>query len=491
LIWVGRNHLQIQSGLQDRRQNIVEYMSFLGGGELNEGRMMTFVDRSPAILKQFADWGIRFRLVHGVTDHYFGLAPGALAEGRTLEAELISGFDLGDWKDRIVIPDDVPCYVTAEEQVSWGGMNRFSQWDQDIVHERKARDMRGKGLGLVCQFVKALSDRKVAIRTGQRVEGLMLDGECVTGVHMEDGAVIDATKGVVLATGGYDWNVDLARHLEGLPDLVPMGPPSLMGDGLVLGAEVGAIIQRIQNSLFLMLGYTVPSSEPGKRPVSCRAGIVELFCPHTLIVNRAGKRFADESFFQGIVPSLRQFDALRHEYPNIPCYLILDQQYLSQFSFANRPVGTPVPDAIPRAESLSDLAKILGIDAVPFLATIERFNGFARSGVDQDFHRGELKWKLASAKGRTGKNPALGTIEVGPFYGVKLLPSIGNSSGLLADCNGQVVHQRQRPIPGLYASGVVAVRDEGGAGYQAGLTLAAAMTFSYLAVQHMRRPIPT
>jgi 3-oxosteroid 1-dehydrogenase len=491
LIWVGRNHLQIQSGLQDRRQDIVEYMSFLGGGEFNEGRMMTFVDRSPAILKQFADWGIRFRLVHGVTDHYFGLAPGALAEGRTLEAELISGFDLGDWKDRIVIPDDVPCYVTAEEQVSWGGMNRFSQWDQDIVHERKARDMRGKGLGLVCQFVKALSDRKVAIRTGQRVGGLMLDGECVTGVHMEDGAVIDATKGVVLATGGYDWNVDLARHLEGLPDLVPMGPPSLMGDGLVLGAEVGAIIQRIQNSLFLMLGYTVPSSEPGKRPVSCRAGIVELFCPHTLIVNRAGKRFADESFFQGIVPSLRQFDALRHEYPNIPCYLILDQQYLSQFSFANRPVGTPVPDAIPRAESLSDLAKILGIDAVPFLATIERFNGFARSGVDQDFHRGELKWKLASAKGRTGKNPALGTIEVGPFYGVKLLPSIGNSSGLLADCNGQVVHQRQRPIPGLYASGVVAVRDEGGAGYQAGLTLAAAMTFSYLAVQHMRRPIPT
>jgi 3-oxosteroid 1-dehydrogenase len=209
LIWVGRNHLQIQSGLQDRRQDIVEYMSFLGGGEFNEGRMMTFVDRSPAILKQFADWGIRFRLVHGVTDHYFGLAPGALAEGRTLEAELISGFDLGDWKDRIVIPDDVPCYVTAEEQVSWGGMNRFSQWDQDIVHERKARDMRGKGLGLVCQFVKALSDRKVAIRTGQRVGGLMLDGECVTGVHMEDGAVIDATKGScsrpVATTGMWIW----------------------------------------------------------------------------------------------------------------------------------------------------------------------------------------------------------------------------------------------------------------------------------------------
>jgi 3-oxosteroid 1-dehydrogenase len=253
----------------------------------------------------------------------------------------------------------------------------------------------------------------------------------------------------------------------------------------MLGAELGAIIHRIQNSLFLMLGYTVPSTEPDKPPVSCRASIVELFCPHTLIVNRAGKRFADESFFQGIVPSLRQFDTLKHQHSNVPCYLIFDQQYLNQFSFGNRPAGTPVPDAIARADNLPDLAKKLGVTADAFVTAIERFNGFARSGVDQDFHRGELNWKLASSKGRTGKNPALGTIEVGPFYGVELLPSIGNSAGLLANSAGQVMHQRKRPIPGLYASGVVAVRDEGGAGYQAGLTLAAAMTFSYLAAQHM------
>ena len=121
------------------------------------------------------------------------------------------------------------------------------------------------------------------------------------------------------------------------------------------------------------------------------------------------------------------------------------------------------------------------------MATIERFNGFARAGVDQDFHRGELKWKLASSKGRTGKNPALGTIETAPFYGVELFRASETRPGLLANSDGQVVHQRQRPIPGLYASGVVAVRDEGGAGYQAGLTLAAAMTFSYLAVRHMVR----
>jgi 3-oxosteroid 1-dehydrogenase len=485
LVWVGENHLQIGSGLKDNRNDIISYMRFLGGGELNEERMATFVDKSPAVLKRFADWGIPFRLIRGVTDHYFGIAPGAVAEGRTLEAELISGFDLGEWKDRIVIPDDVPCYITAEEQVSWGGMNRFSRWDQDVVRERKARDMRGKGLGLVCHFVKALSERHVPIKTGQKVHSLALDDTRVIGLRMMNGETINARKGVVLATGGYDWNVELARGLEGFPDLVPMGPESLTGDGLMLGAEIGAIIHRIQNSLFLMLGYMVPSIEPGKPPVSCRASIVELFCPHTLIVNRAGKRFADESFFQGIVPSLRQFDIMNHEYPNVPCYLIFDQQYLNRFSFGNRPVGSPVPETIPRADNLPDLAKKLGVDIEPFMATIERFNNFAHSGIDQDFHRGELKWMLASRKEKTDKNPALGTIETGPFYGVELLPSIGNSAGLLTNSMGQVMHQRERPIPGLYASGVVAARDEGGAGYQAGLTLAAAMTFSYLAVQHM------
>ena len=146
-----------------------------------------------------------------------------------------------------------------------------------------------------------------------------------------------------------------------------------------------------------------------------------------------------------------------------------------------------MPDTIPRADNLSDLAKKLGVNGEAFVATIERFNDFARCGIDQDFHRGELKWKLASSKGRSGKNPVLGTIETPPFYGVELLPSIANSAGLLTNASGQVMHQRQRPIAGLYASGVVAVRDEGGAGYQAGLTLAAAMTFSYLAVEHMVR----
>jgi glycine/D-amino acid oxidase-like deaminating enzyme len=485
LIWVGQNHLQGAAGGSDSRDDIVRYLRFLGGGELDEERMLTFVDRSPAVLKFFQECGVRFRLVHGITDHYFGKAPGALAEGRTLEADLISGYELGDWRERVFVPDDVPCYVTIEEQAAWGGLNRFSQWDCDIVADRQRRDMRGKGLGLVCHFVKALCARGVPIWTSCHVEQLAFDGARVSGVHVGDGKLIAARKGVVIATGGYDYNLDLAKSLEGFPSMVPMSPTSLTGDGLVLAAELGAVIHRVENCLSIMLGYTVPAADGGV-PTSCRAGIVELLSPHTLLVNRYGRRFVDESFFQGIVPHLRYFDALRHEHPNVPCYLIFDQQYPDQFSFANRPAGSPVPDAVPRADSIAALAAKLRIAPEALAQTVERFNGFARAGADEDFRRGESKWRLASGPARPGKNPSLGPVEKPPFYGVELYPSVGNSAGLLSNPHGQVMHQRHRPIAGLYASGVAAARTEMGAGYQAGLNLASAMTFSYLAVEHMR-----
>jgi 3-oxosteroid 1-dehydrogenase len=144
-----------------------------------------------------------------------------------------------------------------------------------------------------------------------------------------------------------------------------------------------------------------------------------------------------------------------------------------------------VPKTVPRAATLGELAHKLGIEAEALARTAERFNGFAREGADPDFRRGEHQWKLASAKAPRGGNASLGTIVEPPFYGVELHPTGSASVGLLADSNGQVIHQRRRPIPGLYASGNVAATTEHGVGYQAGLSLASSMTFSYLAVRHM------
>ena len=76
-------------------------------------------------------------------------------------------------------------------------------------------------------------------------------------------------------------------------------------------------------------------------------------------------------------------------------------------------------------------------------------------------------------------------MEEPPFFGIELQPAGGSSAGLLTDGHARVIHQRRRPIPGLYASGNAASATEQGVGYQAGLSLASSMTFSYLAIRHM------
>ena len=102
-------------------------------------------------------------------------------------------------------------------------------------------------------------------------------------------------------------------------------------------------------------------------------------------------------FSKGIVPQLRLFDPRRHEFPNLPAYLIFDAQYLRKYSFANRPVGAQVPDAVLRAGTLPELAARLGIDGDELEKTVHRFKGFVEAGVDHDFHRGESRWRLCGS----------------------------------------------------------------------------------------------
>ena len=162
-----------------------------------------------------------------------------------------------------------------------------------------------------------------------------------------------------------------------------------------MGAEIGAAIRRIQNNLNLMLGFYLVPDEPSREPIQCMAGISEMCSPHTIVVNQAGKRFADESYFQSVVPALRQFDTLKHDYANLPCFLIFDQQFTASYSLAHLPVGTAVPASVARADTIAELAASSAIDADGLEHTVARFNGFAAEGVDQDFERGAMRWRLA------------------------------------------------------------------------------------------------
>ena len=103
---------------------------------------------------------------------------------------------------------------------------------------------------------------------------------------------------------------------------------------------------------------------------------------------------------------------------------------------------------MPRCASLSELAAKLGIDGNCLVNEVGRFNRFARTGLDDDFHRGENQWKLAAAKAARGSNASLGTIEEPPFYGVELHPTGAASVGLRVNGSGQVIISGAIPFPG-------------------------------------------
>ncbi len=490
-IWIGNNHLARAAGYRDSRDDVLAYMRFIGAQEADDQRLVAYADRGPEALKFFEDCGIRFRISRGLTDHYFGVAPGSVAEGRCLNTEFIAATDLGDWEDAILVPRDTPIEVNSEELFKWGGIANIDSWPKDVLDERRRKKIRTRGVGVITHFVKQLLQRGVAIRPGTKAERLVIEAGRVAGVVTDKGRIA-GTRGIMLACGAYESNPTMAKAYEGLPGWLSMFPPTIDGDGIIMAAELGAQTRTIHNNMAVFLGFNIPGKRPNEEPLFRIVGISEMFCPHTIVVNPEGQRFADETYFQAMVPSLRKFDVKKHRHANLPCYLIFDQQYVDGFSFIDAPRGSQIPPWVSRANTLPALAELLRIDPKGLAATVERFNGFARKGVDDDFARGQAAWTLAKKDlwkptryDEQYINPSLGTLRLPPFYGVELHPSAFASAGVVTDCNAQVVDQRHAPIPGLYSAGNNSVHTEYGVGYQAGFSLGSAMTFGYLAARHM------
>ena len=488
-LWIGCNCLAEAAGYTDRRADVLDYLRFVGGDQVDEERLVRFVDHAPEALAFFARAGVGFRLMRGLTDHYYPDAPGSMADGRSLEMEPIAESEAGPWAAHLRRPFDEPTEMTIEEQIAWGGQTHHAGWDWALIEDRRARGVHARGVALLIHFIRQLLRHGVPLHTGVGVDRLVRDAGRVTGVVTADGNEVTARRGVMLATGGYEANRLLAQRYEGLPGWQSMFPDSLTGDGLVMAAELGAAVNTVHNNLALFLGFTVPAG--GGRPAFFRmAGICELLCPHTIAVDRNARRFADESYFQSVAPHLREYDTTLHASRHLPCYLVFDQQYADRFSFAGAPAGAPVPAWVSRAETPEELAATLGLDPAALAATVARFNEMAEDGVDRDHGRGKESWTLARSDSWDAgyRNPRLGTLRVPPFYGLELHPSAFASAGLAADGEGRVLDQRGAPIPGLHAAGNAAAHTEYGVGYQAGTSLASCLTFGYLSATSMARP---
>jgi 3-oxosteroid 1-dehydrogenase len=211
--------------------------------------------------------------------------------------------------------------------------------------------------------------------------------------------------------------------------------------------------------------------------------------PHTLMVDGRGRRFMNEATNYYDAGEAFGFSATRQE----PAWLLFDAQARAKYSvIAAKFPGDNVPDWIVEAPSLAALAARLELDADTLQANVERFNGFARSGVDEDFGRGGNPWDRAWGDPAQRPNPALGTVERAPFYAVAVKPgALATRGGLRVDADARVLSALDAtPLPNLYAAGNCSNGAAAGVYPGPGATIGAAMTFGYLAGRRVASGLP-
>lgn len=493
MLWIPNNHHQHEAGIEDSDEEVVTYLDSLAAGALDPETLWAFMQNGPEMLHYLADkTPVRLSAFADFPD-YQPYSPGAKPDGgRSLDNEAFPFERLGKWATR-VNPSKMAYPLRGSLMEAIRGT-----LDENTLAERERGDYRGLGQALAGSLFMAVLDRNIPVEFEKRARKLVKDGARVTGVLAEDANGRDfrvrARRGVVIATGGFEWNETLVKAFLRGPLTGPVSVPENEGDGLLMAIEAGAQLGNMQNAFWMQSVLEMKPQHRAAKP-NYLLGSDERARPGAILVNRAGKRFVNEAAnYNALGKSLHAFDAGTHTYANLPYWLIIDQRYKDKYHAFNCAPGAPTPSYMMQADTLEELAEKAGIDSVGLKATVARFNDMVRKGHDDDFNRGDNTYDNFYMWGDIDFDPpyrTLGVIDQGPFYAVKMeAGALGTAGGPKTNADAQVVDWDGNPIPGLYAAGnaMAAVLGEvyGGAGG----TLGPGMTFGYIAGRHLGSHLP-
>jgi succinate dehydrogenase/fumarate reductase flavoprotein subunit len=348
------------------------------------------------------------------------------------------------------------------------------------------------------------------VRTGAEVVHLVRDDDGrVIGVEARVGvrtAIFLARRGVIFGSGGFVHDRELARaYLRG-PVLGGAASETASGDFVRIGIEAGAQLGNMSHAWWDQVvvehAITVPST------------IKDVYSPYgdsMLMVNKHGVRVVNEkAVYNERSQAHFAWDASRYEYPNLLLFWIFDQAVcddprVSRFRWPIPMPGEPFPGFVIRADTLDELAAQIRLRVAALAphtggltvadgfeehvaTTIERFNGFAITGVDADFLRGESRiertWAGEPREGLT--NPTLAPLSpAGPYHCVILGPgALDTKGGPVIDEHARVVAVDGTPIPGLYGAGNCIASPAGQAYWGPGGTIGPAVVFGAIAAAH-------
>jgi 3-oxosteroid 1-dehydrogenase len=483
--WVGANHLAADGA--DTLGATEDYLDVVQGigRPVDRHRRRAYLESAVDATRWFAEAGVPLSLIRDAADLYEP-CNGSTKQGRLLEC-IVSGADLGQWREHLRPSVYYRTGVTRDEiyHVLAGDVSARLA----LAAERESDDLLTHGLGLVAGFAReALVRRGVECLLEHRVVALREDKGRVTGVVARgpEGEVeYAATRGVLLAVGGYGNSAD-AAELEDVPEFIEAAPPVVAGDGLTLGQSVGATVVRGADPFVVLGARFEEQTHPGSDEPLYTQLLENLGFPHSIIVNQEGRRFGDESYYGALIRGLRTFDPRHKRWANFPCWLVFDESFRQSYPLGPYPPQADYPAEVLKFDTLAELAHQVGIDQVGLAATVERFNGFAAAGDDADYARGSLPFARQAYGDPRYPNPNLGPVQTAPFYALPLhVLGVGLCSlGLAIDSSARVLRRDGSVIDGLYATGNAAATREL-KGYVTGLANARNYTYAYCAANDM------
>ncbi|MFZ2242824.1 MAG: 3-oxosteroid 1-dehydrogenase [Gordonia amarae] len=494
-IWIPGNHVLARDAGPDSLDDARRYLHDIAGDAVAPERIDAFIDHGAQALQALCAWTpLELMWVRGYSD-YLPERPGGRAAGRSVEPRPFDVRALGDDYatmepfytktplNVIVHQGDYKWLSTGLRH--WRGPQRMMMIGvRTILAKTLGRKLVGMGGALAGALMVGVRDAGVDVRLGCGVTDLIVDEDHVTGVTLDDGSSLTASRGVILCSGGFDHNPALRKRFHRSPagPELSLGATSNTGEPIIAAESIGAATDLMDDA------WWAPSIPLPNGPWFALA---ERSLPRSIIVNNRGVRFMNES-----LPYVEATHAMfggphgSGEGPaeNLPAWLIFDQGYRDRYMFAGRTARSPLPRRwfdegyLVRADSITELAHQLSLPEGALEHTLDRFNDAARRGVDDDFGRGVSAYDRYYGDVTNKPNPSLGELTKPPFYAAPIVPAdLGTKGGIVTDDRARALRPDGSVINGLYAAGNASSAVMGHTYAGPGATIGPALVFGYLA----------
>ncbi|MEM8974761.1 MAG: FAD-dependent oxidoreductase, partial [Pseudomonadota bacterium] len=257
-IWVPRHHYAEGMGVKDSREAVLEYIHAVspdGWHNREAPAWAAFVDYAPEML-QFLEANSPLKFNPNRDPDPYAEEAGGLPFGRNVSAAPIRIGILGDWQSRVRQPtfDLRLSYEEIVDTFFFANPKRWGAWYLPRLAWRQLMNMRARGNALSIGLLKGCLDKGIEIRLATPAKRLVMADGRVSGLEIESASglqEVKVEKAVVLASGGFEWNLEMmAEHFPG-PVEWTASPSTNTGDGQRMAQEVGAQMDHMDQALIM------------------------------------------------------------------------------------------------------------------------------------------------------------------------------------------------------------------------------------------------